>query len=368
VYFDGAFYVGEKRFDSIADLVHDGLISFYIEKHASNYIAMMSEENNYSESPYVASRTALLARQNRSPIHQINLSVQQSFSTASGSSVANNSILLNPLPQQFQMPQSRVQPIPQFPTHNSAISQSQLTFQFSGSQLVTDKENRSASINLSNQSNSTTINNLTRSKNSGTAALNSGKSNAIFDRFDIMNSEKSHRFKSQNFKGPHWCDYCLNFMWGLVSQGVKCQDCGFQAHKKCSECVPSDCEPQMKFIKRVFGVDLTTLVKATSSIRPIVVEKCIDEIEKRKGALETEGLYRVSGFNDAVEELKLAFDRGDNVDLSDTSKYNDIHIVCSLLKMYFRQLPIPLITFDIYNRLIDLLSKILNFESHKRGF
>ena len=71
-------------------------------------------------------------------------------------------------------------------------------------------------------------------------------------------------------------------MWGLVSQGVKCQDCGFQAHKKCSERAPPDCEPQMRFIKRIFGVDLTTLVKATNSIRPIVVEKCIEEIEKRK--------------------------------------------------------------------------------------
>ena len=116
--------------------------------------------------------------------------------------------------------------------------------------------------------------------------------------------------QSQNFKGPHWCDFCLNFMWGLVSQGVKCQDCGFQAHKKCSERAPPDCEPQMRFIKRIFGVDLTTLVKATSSIRPIVVEKCIDEIEKRKGAIESEGLYRVSGFSDAIDELKLAFDRG----------------------------------------------------------
>ena len=46
--------MGEKRFDNISDLVHDGLISFYIEKHASNYIAEMSEENNYSESPYVS--------------------------------------------------------------------------------------------------------------------------------------------------------------------------------------------------------------------------------------------------------------------------------------------------------------------------
>jgi hypothetical protein len=149
-------------------------------------------------------------------------------------------------------------------------------------------------------------------------------------------------------------------MWGLVSQGVKCQDCGFQAHKKCSERTPPDCEPQMKYIKRIFGVDLTTLVKATSSIRPIIVEKCIEEIEKRKGALESEGLYRVSGFNDAIEELRLSLDRGDNPDFSDTTKYNDIHLICSLLKLYLRQLPIPLITFEVYNRLIEVLSKSIH--------
>ena len=74
------------------------------------------------------------------------------------------------------------------------------------------------------------------------AAAAAAKSNAIFDRFDIINSEKQHRFKSASFKGPHWCDFCLNFMWGLVSQGVKCQDCGFQAHKKCSERAPPDCK------------------------------------------------------------------------------------------------------------------------------
>lgn len=115
----------------------------------------------------------------------------------------------------------------------------------------------------------------------------------------------------------------------------------------------------MKFIKRMFGVDLTTLVKATNSIRPIIVEKCIEEIEKRKGAIESEGIYRVSGFSDAIEELKLAFDRGDNVDFNEF-KYNDIHIICSLLKLYLRQLPIPLITFDVYNKLIDSFSKSID--------
>lgn len=38
-----------------------------------------------------------------------------------------------------------------------------------------------------------------------------------------------------NFMGLPWCDFCGNFMWGLIAQGVKCEDCGFSAHSKCSE-------------------------------------------------------------------------------------------------------------------------------------
>jgi len=52
----------------------------------------------------------------------------------------------------------------------------------------------------------------------------------------------------------------------------------------------------------------------------------------------------------------MLYKQGDNVDFSEF-KYNDIHIICSLLKLYLRQLPIPLITFDIYNKLIEVSSK-----------
>lgn len=60
-----------------------------------------------------------------------------------------------------------------------------------------------------------------------------------------------------------------------------CLDCGFNAHKKCSEKVPNDCMPDMKYVKRMFGVDLTTLVKAQNTLIPSVVEMCIKEIEAR---------------------------------------------------------------------------------------
>ena len=49
--------MGEKRFDNIQDLVADGLITFYLESKAADYIAALSNESNYAESPYVAYNT-----------------------------------------------------------------------------------------------------------------------------------------------------------------------------------------------------------------------------------------------------------------------------------------------------------------------
>lgn len=39
--------------------------------------------------------------------------------------------------------------------------------------------------------------------------------------------------------------------------------------------------PDIKFVKSVFGQDLTTVIKARKSPIPLVVEKCIKEIESR---------------------------------------------------------------------------------------
>lgn len=49
--------MGEKRFDTVHDLVADGLITFYLESKAADYIAALSSQSNYAESPYVAYNT-----------------------------------------------------------------------------------------------------------------------------------------------------------------------------------------------------------------------------------------------------------------------------------------------------------------------
>lgn len=43
-------------------------------------------------------------------------------------------------------------------------------------------------------------------------------------------------------------------------------------------------------------------------MRPFIIDKCIIEIENR--GVDVEGLYRVSGFAEEIESLKLVFDKG----------------------------------------------------------
>lgn len=46
-------YVGEKFFDNLDDLVADGLICFYVNLKAPDFIASMANEPLYGESPYM---------------------------------------------------------------------------------------------------------------------------------------------------------------------------------------------------------------------------------------------------------------------------------------------------------------------------
>lgn len=85
-------------------------------------------------------------------------------------------------------------------------------------------------------------------------------------------------------------------------------DCGFSAHVKCSERLPPDCCPELKQVRSVFGVDLTALVKVHRTLRPFVVDKCVNEIEAR--GLFTEGIYRISGFADEMDSLRMALEKG----------------------------------------------------------
>lgn len=120
---------------------------------------------------------------------------------------------------------------------------------------------------------------------------------------------------------------------------------------------------------------------------PLIVRQCVEEIERR--GMEEVGIYRVSGVATDIQALKAAFDASeycstsyrddlnkiikiyyiiylisytlliwlkmrmfcdstDNKDVSVMMSEMDVNAIAGTLKLYFRELPEPLFTDELY--------------------
>ncbi|NXU81927.1 RHG22 protein, partial [Oreotrochilus melanogaster] len=102
----------------------------------------------------------------------------------------------------------------------------------------------------------------------------------------------------------------------------------------------------------IFGQRLEDIVqferKYGQHLAPLLVEQCVDFIRER--GLKEEGLFRMPGQANLVKDLQDSFDCGEKP-LFDSN--TDVHTVASLLKLYLRELPEPVIPFANYE---DFLS------------
>ncbi|XP_065829086.1 beta-chimaerin-like [Oscarella lobularis] len=287
---EGQHYVGDKRFDTMYDLVQDGLITYHIEAHAKDYVDRLPSEGR---------KYATLTKKKKS---YVNIAIEYADENA------------------------------EYHAAGDIFRRSVRSHAGAGADQVKG----------------------VKSESSITQKL--GLSPRVRARMPTDNPssyQKAHVFKVTTFHGAHWCDFCRNFMWGLRAQGVRCHDCGYQCHKTCSGFTDKDCQPDAKRVKRVFGIDLTTVTKVHGTRHPIVLELCVAEIELR--GMEEEGLYRVPGFADDIVAIKRAFDKdGKGVDLG-RKLWADINIIAGVLKQYLRELPIPLVTFDVYSDVLEAL-------------
>lgn len=67
------------------------------------------------------------------------------------------------------------------------------------------------------------------------------------------------------------------------------------------------------------------------------------------------GLYRISGCDKTVRELKEKFLRGKTI--PSLSKVDDIHAICGLLKDFLRSLKEPLLTFRLNKTFMEAAGK-----------
>jgi len=113
----------------------------------------------------------------------------------------------------------------------------------------------------------------------------------------------------------------------------------------------------------LFGSELVDRAEHERRQIPSVVTRCIEEVELR--GMDIEGIYRKTGGSGQVKIIQEGFEKTEDYDISDPGL--DITAVTSVLKQYFRKLPTPLLTFDIYDRVLDSICKCSCCLSHAQS-
>ncbi|XP_047532847.1 unconventional myosin-IXAa-like isoform X1 [Vanessa atalanta] len=180
---------------------------------------------------------------------------------------------------------------------------------------------------------------------------------------------KGHTFILSMINIPTECEICKTFFMWPIERSLICQTCKLASHKKCYMKVSTQCRKdsgtpsasivgavdaggreQFGVLKRgkVFGIPLSELPTGEGNI-PIVVDRLITTIEMT--GLYTEGLYRKSGLSSKVRELRRLLDERPEEGVERLDAYA-VHVRASVLKTFFRELPEPLLTFDLYDDFI----------------
>ena len=127
----------------------------------------------------------------------------------------------------------------------------------------------------------------------------------------------------------------------------------------------------------LFGSELQHRAEYEASDVPSIVMRCIQEVEVRgmsfscsrtnflfenadakrwPTGMEIEGIYRKSGGNSQIQQIKEGFERTNDYDVSDPDL--DINAVTSTLKQYLCKLPTPLITYEVYDKLLNAIPSV----------
>ncbi|XP_008145734.2 rho GTPase-activating protein 25 [Eptesicus fuscus] len=133
----------------------------------------------------------------------------------------------------------------------------------------------------------------------------------------------------------------------------------------------AEMEEWVKFLKRVagtpsgavFGQRLDETVayeqKFGPHLVPILVEKCAEFILEH--GLSEEGIFRLPGQDNLVKQLRDAFDAGERPSFD---RDTDVHTVASLLKLYLRDLPEPVVPWSQYEGFL-LCGQLMNADEAK---
>uniref|UniRef100_A0A8C3WBU8 Rho GTPase activating protein 4 n=1 Tax=Catagonus wagneri TaxID=51154 RepID=A0A8C3WBU8_9CETA len=107
--------------------------------------------------------------------------------------------------------------------------------------------------------------------------------------------------------------------------------------------------PSSQYNQKLFGGDMEKFIQSSGQPVPLVVESCIRFINLN--GLQHEGIFRVSGAQPRVSEIREAFERGEDP-LVEGCTAHDLDSVAGVLKLYFRSLQPPIFPPDLFGELL----------------
>ncbi|XP_029932091.1 breakpoint cluster region protein isoform X2 [Myripristis murdjan] len=112
---------------------------------------------------------------------------------------------------------------------------------------------------------------------------------------------------------------------------------------------PSSSPPQQQ---PIFCVPIGTVAQQEGVLVPHVVRCCVEEVERR--GMEEVGIYRISGAASDISALKTAFNSNLREAVAKLRKA-EVNAVSGVLKLYFRELPEPLVPTELFQSLARTL-------------
>ncbi|XP_076314144.1 calcium-independent protein kinase C-like isoform X1 [Tachypleus tridentatus] len=62
-----------------------------------------------------------------------------------------------------------------------------------------------------------------------------------------------HRFKLYTYKKPTFCNHCGSLIYGCFHQGIHCEACKMNAHRRCKKNVANNCGVNLKLLAEALG-------------------------------------------------------------------------------------------------------------------
>ncbi|XP_015333355.1 rho GTPase-activating protein 1 isoform X3 [Marmota marmota marmota] len=139
---------------------------------------------------------------------------------------------------------------------------------------------------------------------------------------------------------------------GIPRQVLKYDDF-LKSTQKSPATAPKPMPPRPPLPNQQFGVTLQHLQEKNPEQDPIplVLRETVAYLQAH--ALTTEGIFRRSANTQVVREVQQKYNMGLPVDFD---QYNELHLPAVILKTFLRELPEPLLTFDLYPHVVGFLN------------